>query len=72
VDETAAADAFVGYFLAQLVAGEALKIALEFASAAGALAVTREGAAPSIPDRSEVKILVREQGSLEVIAGDGA
>mgnify|MGYP001185697122 CR=1 FL=1 len=72
VDETAAGDAFVGYFLAQLVAGEALKIALEFASAAGALAVTREGAAPSIPDRSEVKILVREQGSLEVIAGDGA
>ena len=71
VDETAAGDAFVGYFLAQLVAGEGLEAALEFASAAGALAVTREGAAPSIPDRGEVTALIREQGPLKVVAGDG-
>ncbi len=54
VDETAAGDSFVGYLLAGLVAGQQIAEALPTASAAGALAVTKEGAAPSIPIREEV------------------
>ncbi len=54
VDETAAGDSFVGYFMANLVAGASLETALLAGSAAGALAVTREGAAPSIPSLNEV------------------
>ncbi len=54
VDETAAGDAFVGYLMAGLVGGASIAAALPRASAAGALAVTREGAAPSIPDAASV------------------
>lgn len=61
VDETAAGDSFVGYLMASLVAGQTLAQALPRASAAGALAVTREGAAPSIPARDEVMALLAEQ-----------
>jgi ribokinase len=61
VDETAAGDAFVGYFMAGLVGGEDLATALLAGSAAGALAVTRAGAAPSIPNAQEVARLMEEQ-----------
>ncbi len=54
VDETAAGDAFVGYLMAGLVSGASISDALPKASAAGALAVTREGAAPSIPNAAAV------------------
>lgn len=54
VDETAAGDAFIGYLLAALSAGSTMKEALQRASAAGALAVTRAGAAPSLPQLEEV------------------
>ena len=57
VDETAAGDAFVGYLMAGLVAGESVGAAAQSASAAGALAVTRAGAAPSIPSFEEVRAL---------------
>ncbi len=60
VDETAAGDAFVGYLLAGLVAGQKITEALPQASAAGALAVTKEGAAPSIPTREDVADLLTE------------
>ena len=49
VDETAAGDAFVGYLMAGLLSGEGYAKALILGSAAGALAVTQEGAASSIP-----------------------
>ena len=54
VDETAAGDAFTGHLLAALIRGASRQAALVRASAAGALAVTRAGAAPSIPTTSEV------------------
>jgi ribokinase len=60
VDETAAGDAFIGYLLAGLLAGVPLADALLQGSAAGALAVTRAGAANSIPDSAEVKQLLAE------------
>ena len=58
VDETAAGDAFVGYLMANLVDGASIAEALPKASAAGALAVTREGAAPSIPSAAAVADMV--------------
>ena len=61
VDETAAGDAFVGYLLAGLVDGKSLLQAIPMASAAGALAVTAAGAAPSIPEAEAVAALLQAQ-----------
>jgi ribokinase len=58
VDETAAGDAFIGYLMAALLAGESYDRALVVGSAAGALAVTTEGAASSIPERAAVTALI--------------
>jgi len=54
-DTTAAGDTFTGYFLAGLCRGAGLMDCLREASAASAIAVTRPGAAPSIPARTEVE-----------------
>lgn len=54
VDETAAGDAFIGYLLAGVLAGETLECSLRQAAAAGALAVTVAGAGASIPARDAV------------------
>lgn len=54
VDTTAAGDAFMGYFVAGLAANEDIEKVLRTASAASAIAVSRAGAAPSIPCRNEV------------------
>lgn len=54
VDTTAAGDTFTGYFLGSLLSNMTVKAALERASKAAAIAVTRKGAAASIPERKEV------------------
>ncbi|AEJ60692.1 PfkB domain protein [Spirochaeta thermophila DSM 6578] len=54
VDTTAAGDTFLGYFIAGLVEGLPVSEALDLASRAAALCVTRLGAADSIPWRREV------------------
>jgi len=54
VDTTAAGDTFIGYFLAELLAGESVRKSLALASRAAALCVARPGAADSIPRRSEI------------------
>ena len=61
VDETAAGDAFVGYFMAGLVENKDLSTSLIEASAAGALAVSSNGAATSIPARQNVEELMLDQ-----------
>ena len=58
VDETAAGDAFIGYLMAALLAGEGMAGALRLGSAAGALAVAKAGAAASIPTLAEVRRVV--------------
>ena len=58
VDETAAGDAFIGYLMAALLAGEDMAGALRLGSAAGALAVAKAGAAASIPTLAEVRRVV--------------
>lgn len=54
VDTTAAGDTFIGYFVAGLQEGIPLSRCLERASLASAIAVTRSGAAPSIPAKDEI------------------
>lgn len=54
VDTTAAGDAFVGALASSLARNEPLPQAVRRANAAGALAVTRFGAQPSLPSAAEV------------------
>jgi ribokinase len=54
VDATAAGDAFVGALAFALARGNALPEAVELANAAGAAAVTRLGARPSLPTAREL------------------
>lgn len=54
VDTTAAGDTFTGYFVAELLNEESYSRILKIASAAAAISVSRKGASPSIPERSEV------------------
>ena len=54
VDTTGAGDTFIGYYLASRSAGDSHLTALERATAAAALCVTRPGAMDSIPYRAEV------------------
>ena len=55
VDTTAAGDCFLGYYAAALAESLPYAEALRLAAAASALAVQRQGAAPSIPLRREVE-----------------
>ena len=57
VDTTAAGDAFTGTLGAVLAAGADLPTAIRHGMAAGALAVTKAGASPSLPSRAEVLAL---------------
>lgn len=55
VDSTAAGDTFTGYFAAGLSLGLPSPVIIERAAAAAALAVSKNGAAPSIPMANEVE-----------------
>ena len=55
VDTTAAGDTFSGYFIARILEGSSEEQAMEMAARAASIAVTRRGAAPSIPERKEVE-----------------
>lgn len=55
VDTTGAGDTYTGFFVSGLMKGLSPKDAMKQASKAAALAVTRQGAAPSIPTLEEVE-----------------
>ena len=65
LDTTGAGDTFVGYFVAELVAGLSVGKCLRTASQAAAICVTRPGAAESIPKKGELSRLGREDASTE-------
>ncbi len=54
VDTTAAGDTYTGYFISGLAAGKPLRECMREASRAAAVAVTRPGAAESVPWRKEL------------------
>ncbi|WJG10225.1 ribokinase [Aliiglaciecola sp. LCG003] len=60
VDTTAAGDTFIGYFLSAYSNRKPAKEALTRACAASAIAVTRPGAAQSIPNSEEVDLFVSQ------------
>lgn len=55
VDPTAAGDAFTAALTVKLARGEKMDAAIRYANMAGALAVTRLGAQPSLPKAEEVE-----------------
>ena len=61
VDTTGAGDTFTGFLLGALVRGDSPESAMYEATAAAAIAVSRPGAAPSIPLRSEVLNFLQEK-----------
>ena len=58
VDTTAAGDAFVGGLATAVAEKQPLDAAIAWGNAAGALAVTRAGAQPSLPTRAAVEALL--------------
>jgi ribokinase len=58
LDTTAAGDAFIGAFAVALHEGFSPAEAAKWGNAAGAIAVTRFGAQPSMPTRSEIEALL--------------
>lgn len=60
VDTTAAGDTFTGYFIASMIDGMSVQDGLRMAARASSIAVSRPGAAPSIPSRKEVEKALKE------------
>lgn len=61
IDTVGAGDTFCGALAVALAEGMEDGAALRFASAAGALAVTKEGAQPSLPWRDEVEAFLKDK-----------
>ena len=61
IDTTCAGDTFLGYFMAGLTQGLDYDTALQRASAASAIAVTRPGASASIPSAEDVNAFLLER-----------
>ncbi len=61
VDTIAAGDTFNGALVTAILEGQALADAIRFAHAAAAIAVTREGAQPSVPWREEIDAFLVQQ-----------
>lgn len=61
IDTTGAGDAFCGSLAAQLAQGVPLETSIGWASAAGALATTGEGAVPSLPFAAAIEALHSRQ-----------
>ena len=59
VDTTAAGDSFCGVLAASLANGISIDLSVEIANAAGALAVTKLGAEPSLPQRDAIDDLLQ-------------
>lgn len=62
VDTTAAGDTFTGYFIGSAAKGMDTKASLKYAAAAASMAVSKLGAACSIPSLREVEEFIEEAG----------
>ncbi|WP_269935204.1 ribokinase [Serratia liquefaciens] len=61
VDTIAAGDTFNGALVTALLEGKTMAVAVRFAHAAAAIAVTRPGAQPSVPWREEIDAFLQQQ-----------
>ena len=61
VDTTAAGDAFTAALTIEYLRGGNIRNAVKFGVAAGAITVTRRGAASSIPTEDEVRALIMKE-----------
>ncbi len=61
VDTIAAGDTFNGALVTALLEGRPMDVAVQFAHAAAAIAVTRPGAQPSVPWRQEIDAFLQQQ-----------
>ena len=61
VDTVAAGDAFNGALAVALASGKSLKEAVQWGTVGGALAVTKNGAQPSLPDKDSFQKLLSKQ-----------
>jgi ribokinase len=59
VDTTGAGDAFIGGFATAIVEEKPIERALQYATAAGALAATKTGAQSSLPSRQELEQFIK-------------
>ena len=64
VDTVAAGDAFNGALAAALVSGKKIKEAVHWATVAGALAVTKNGAQSSLPSKNSFQQLLKQQETI--------
>ncbi|WP_293797459.1 ribokinase [uncultured Pantoea sp.] len=62
IDTIAAGDTFNGAFITARLEGMPMHDAVRFAHAAAAIAVTRPGAQPSVPWRTEIDAFLQQQG----------
>lgn len=62
IDTTGAGDCFIGSLAAELAGGAALHLAIEYANAAAAVCVTKPGAGPAMPPRTDVDAFRRSHG----------
>ena len=60
VDTTAAGDTFTGFYISAVASGKDTALALREAAAAAAIAVSRAGAAPSIPVYDEMAAFLKQ------------
>lgn len=61
VDTTAAGDTFFGYFLQNVIKGRSIKQAMEWATVASSITVSRPGAMNSIPCTEEVELFMAKK-----------
>ena len=62
LDCTAAGDSFRSAFAVAMAEGNTISRSMEIASASGALAVQKMGAAPSLPDRTSIEAFLEKNG----------
>jgi ribokinase len=72
IDTTAAGDAFVGALAVSILQGLEPPDALRLAVATGSLAVTRKGAQPSLPARSEAVALAATVSVMEIASAQNS
>ena len=70
VDTTAAGDSYTGYYLAGISQGASVKNAMDRASAASAIAVSRKGASSSIPTNKEVDAALAQMVHSSIVPKD--